>query len=58
MAKKRSLFDDKPKEIQNLTSNIKEDINNLHSEIARLQQVVKFFLIIVIELNIKLNSHF
>ena len=43
MAKKRSLFDDKPKEIQNLTSNIKEDINNLHSEIARLQQVVKFF---------------
>jgi syntaxin 5 len=41
LAKKRSLFDDKPKEIQNLTNNIKEDINNLHSEISRLQQLVK-----------------
>lgn len=40
MAKKQSLFDDKPKEIQDLTFLIKQDINNLHSEIARLQEVI------------------
>lgn len=41
LAKKRSLFDDKPKEIQDLTFSIKQDINNLHSEISRLQEFVK-----------------
>jgi syntaxin 5 len=41
LAKKRSLFDDKPKDIQDLTYSIKQDLNNLHSEITRLQQLVK-----------------
>ena len=41
MAKKRTLFDDKPKEIQELTYLIKQDINNLHGEITRLQSFVK-----------------
>ena len=44
MAKKQSLFDDKPKEIQDLTFLIKQDINNLHSEIGRLQDVFNFLL--------------
>ena len=39
MAKKRTLFDDKPKEIQDLTYLIKQDIGNLHGEISKLQQV-------------------
>lgn len=39
MAKKKSLFDDKPKEIQDLTYLIKQDINNLQTDIARLQEV-------------------
>jgi len=41
LAKKRTLFDDKPKEIQELTYLIKQDINNLHGEITRLQSFVK-----------------
>ena len=44
MAKKKSLFDDKPKEIQDLTYLIKQDINNLQTDIARLQEVNLFFL--------------
>jgi syntaxin 5 len=39
VAKKKSLFDDKPKEIQDLTYLIKQDINNLQTDIARLQEV-------------------
>ncbi len=39
MAKKKSISDDKPKEIQDLTYLIKQDINNLQSDIARLQEV-------------------
>ena len=46
MAKKKSLFDDKPKEIQDLTYLIKQDINNLQSDIARLQEVTYFLIII------------
>lgn len=38
VAKKRSLFDDRPVEIQELTYIIKQDINNLNQQIARLQQ--------------------
>lgn len=41
LAKKRSLFDDKPKEIDELTYLIKQDINNLNGEIQRLQGFVK-----------------
>ena len=41
VAKKRSLFDDKPKEIDELTYLIKQDINNLNSEILRLQGVMQ-----------------
>ena len=39
MAKKRTLFDDKPAEIQELTYIIKQDINILNKEIISLQQV-------------------
>lgn len=41
LAKKKSISDDKPKEIQDLTYLIKQDINNLQSDIARLQEFVK-----------------
>ena len=41
MAKKRTLFEDRSKEIQELTYYIKQDINNLHSEITSLQAFVK-----------------
>ncbi len=47
MAKKKSLFDDKPKEIQDLTYLIKQDINNLQTDIARLQEVNLFLKIIL-----------
>lgn len=39
MAKKRSLFDDKPAEINELTYIIKQDINNLNKDISQLQLV-------------------
>ncbi|XP_070576418.1 syntaxin-5-like [Ptychodera flava] len=41
LAKRKSLFDDKPVEIQELTYIIKQDINNLNKQIAQLQQLVK-----------------
>lgn len=41
MAKKRSLFDDRPQEIQELTYIIKGDLNALNQQIARLQEISK-----------------
>lgn len=41
LAKKRTLFEDRSKEIQDLTFHIKQDINNLHSAITQLQEFVK-----------------
>lgn len=41
LAKRKSLFDDKPVEIQELTYIIKEDINSLNKQIAQLQEVAK-----------------
>ncbi|XP_065833202.1 syntaxin-5-like isoform X2 [Oscarella lobularis] len=41
LAKRRSLFDDRPIEIQELTVIIKEDIATLNKQIAQLQQFVK-----------------
>lgn len=41
LAKKRTIFDDNPVEIQELTFIIKEDIANLNKQIAQLQQVAK-----------------
>lgn len=41
MAKRKSLFNDKPTEIQELTYIIKEDLNSLNQQIAQLQQVSK-----------------
>lgn len=41
MAKKQSLFDDRPKEIQELTYLIKQDLNTLHTEISKLQEVAE-----------------
>lgn len=41
MAKKKSLFDDRPEEIQELTYIIKSDLNALNQQIARLQEISK-----------------
>lgn len=41
MQKKKTIFDDKPVEIQELTFIIKEDIANLNKQIAQLQTVAK-----------------
>jgi len=41
LAKRKSLFDDKPLEIQELTYIIKEDINSLNKQIAQLQEVAR-----------------
>jgi len=40
VAKRKSLFDDKPVEIQELTYIIKQDIDSLNKQIAQLQQFV------------------
>jgi len=40
LAKRKSLFDDKPVEIQELTYIIKQDINNLNQQITNLHQFV------------------
>ena len=39
VAKRKSLFNDRPTEIQELTYIIKEDLNSLNQQIARLQEV-------------------
>lgn len=41
LAKRKSLFDDRPQEIQELTYIIKGDLNALNQQIARLQDVSK-----------------
>lgn len=41
MAKRKSLFDDRPAEIQELTYIIKGDLNSLNQQIARLQEMSK-----------------
>lgn len=41
LAKRKSLFNDRPTEIQELTYIIKEDLNSLNQQIARLQEVSK-----------------
>ncbi|KAH3853974.1 syntaxin-5-like [Dreissena polymorpha] len=41
LAKRKSLFDDRPLEIQELTYIIKEDINSLNKQIAQLQQLAR-----------------
>lgn len=41
LAKRKSLFNDQPTEIQELTYIIKEDLGSLNGQIARLQEVTK-----------------
>lgn len=41
VAKRKSLFDDRPAEIQELTYIIKGDLNSLNQQIARLQELSK-----------------
>jgi len=41
LAKRKSLFDDRPGEIQELTYIIKGDLNSLNQQIARLQDISK-----------------
>uniref|UniRef100_A0A0K8STS9 t-SNARE coiled-coil homology domain-containing protein n=2 Tax=Lygus hesperus TaxID=30085 RepID=A0A0K8STS9_LYGHE len=41
LAKRKSLFNDQPTEIQELTYIIKEDLSSLNGQIARLQEVTK-----------------
>lgn len=39
VARKKSIFDDKPEEIQQLTYIIKQDIGSLNQQIGQLQEV-------------------
>ncbi|XP_053694830.1 syntaxin-5 [Sabethes cyaneus] len=41
LAKRKTLFDDRPAEVQELTYIIKGDLNSLNQQIARLQEVSK-----------------
>lgn len=41
VAKRKSLFDDRPAEIQELTYIIKGDLNSLNQQIGRLQEISK-----------------
>lgn len=41
VAKRKSLFNDRPTEIQELTYIIKEDLSSLNGQIARLQEVAR-----------------
>lgn len=41
LAKRKSLFDDKPAEIQDLTYIIKQDITSLNKQIAELQEIAR-----------------
>lgn len=41
VAKRKTLFDDRPAEIQELTYIIKGDLNSLNQQIARLQELSK-----------------
>lgn len=41
LAKRKTLFDDRPQEIQELTYIIKEDMNQLNRQIGQLQQIAK-----------------
>ena len=41
LAKRKTIFDDKPQEIQQLTFIIKEDMNCLNRQIGQLQQIAK-----------------
>ncbi|XP_055600212.1 syntaxin-5 [Uranotaenia lowii] len=41
LAKRKTLFDDRPAEIQELTYIIKGDLNSLNQQIARLQEISK-----------------
>jgi len=42
VAKRKSLFDDKADEIQQLTIVVKQDIGTLNKQIAQLQEVSSF----------------
>jgi syntaxin 5 len=41
VAKRKSLFDDRPAEIQELTYIIKGDLNSLNQQIGKLQEISK-----------------
>jgi syntaxin 5 len=41
VAKRKSLFNDRPAEIHELTYIIKEDLNSLNQQIAKLQEVAR-----------------
>jgi len=41
LAKRKALFDDRPREIEELTYIIEQDINGLNEQIAQLQQLAK-----------------
>jgi syntaxin 5 len=41
VAKKKSIFDDRPAEVQELTYIIKGDLNSLNQQIGRLQDISK-----------------
>merc|ERR1719458_556300 len=41
LARRKTLFDDRPREIQELTFIIKEDMNALNRQIGQLQQIAR-----------------
>merc|ERR1719378_1113976 len=41
LAKRKTIFDDRPQEIQELTFIIKEDMNALNRQISQLQQIAR-----------------
>jgi syntaxin 5 len=41
LARRKTMFDDRPREIQELTFIIKEDMNALNRQIGQLQQIAK-----------------
>ena len=41
LARRKTLFDDRPQEIQRLTVIIKDDMNALNKQIGRLQMIAK-----------------
>ena len=52
VAKRKSIFDDKPEEIQQLTYIIKQDIGSLNSQIGQLQEVSLILLFRVLKKSI------
>ena len=56
MAKRKTIFDDKPVEIQELTYIIKQDIAHLNKQIGQLQTIAKYCIHFIFKYHQKLIS--